>query len=107
MNVRILTDSEPTLESIASTKQIERKALRMVVQEMKEKLRNGDITSDQWVSTKEIWPDGLTKCLTLEIEKLGGQVIVKGQENPLTGGKRNRKKLIKNFNVRHKKSVVA
>merc|ERR1712126_613739 len=31
MNVRILTDSEPTLESIASTKQIERKALRKVV----------------------------------------------------------------------------
>ena len=45
MNVRILTDSEPTLESIASTKQIERKGLRMVVQEMKEKLRDGDITS--------------------------------------------------------------
>merc|ERR1712002_633918 len=55
---------------------------------------------------KDIWPDGLTKCLILEIEELGGQVIVKGQENPLTGGKRNRKKLTKNFNVRHKKSVV-
>merc|ERR1712240_834784 len=41
INVRILTDSEPTLESIASTKQIERKGLRMVVQEMKEKLRYG------------------------------------------------------------------
>merc|ERR1712041_39413 len=51
MNVRILTDSEPTLESIASTKQIE----------MKEKLRDGDITSYQWVSTKNIWADGLTK----------------------------------------------
>ena len=53
MNVRILTDSEPTLESIASTKQVERKALRMVVQEMKEKLRDGDISSYQWVSTKK------------------------------------------------------
>ena len=61
MNVRIITDSEPTLESIASTKQIDRKALRMVVQEMKEKLRDGDITSYQWVSTKNIWADGLTK----------------------------------------------
>ena len=61
MNVRILTDSEPTLESIASTKQVERKALRMVVQEMKEKLRDGDISSYQWVSTKQIWADGLTK----------------------------------------------
>ena len=61
MNVRILTDSEPTLESIASTKQIERKGLRMVVQEKKERLRDGDITSYQWVSTKKIWADGLTK----------------------------------------------
>ena len=61
MNVRIITDSEPTLESIASTKQIERKGLRMVVQEMKDKLRDGEIDSYQWVSTKQIWADGLTK----------------------------------------------
>ena len=33
--VRIITDSEPTLESIAPTRQIERKGLRMTVQEMK------------------------------------------------------------------------
>ena len=43
MPVRIMTDSEPTLESIASTKQIERKGLRMTVQEIKEKLIEGDI----------------------------------------------------------------
>ena len=43
MPVRVLTDSEPTLESIASTKQIERKGLRITVQEMKEKLRDGEI----------------------------------------------------------------
>ena len=36
--VRIMTDNEPTLESIASTKQIEWKGLRMTVQEIKEKL---------------------------------------------------------------------
>ena len=36
--VKIFTDSEPTLESVASTKQIERKSLRMTVQELKEKL---------------------------------------------------------------------
>jgi len=65
MNVRIITDSEPTLESIASTKQIERKALRMVVQEMKDKLRDGDINSYQWVSTKNIWADGLTKEMSM------------------------------------------
>ena len=54
LNVRILTDSEPTLESIASTKQIERKGLRMLVHEMKDKLRDGEIDSYQWVSTKQI-----------------------------------------------------
>merc|ERR1712121_475177 len=47
MPVRIMTDSEPTLESIASTKQIERKGLQMAVQEMKEKLMDGDIKSYQ------------------------------------------------------------
>merc|ERR1711873_204489 len=57
--------SEPTLESIASTKQIERKGLRMVVQEMKEKLRDGEINSYQWVSTKQIWADGLTKEMSM------------------------------------------
>ncbi len=65
MPVRVLTDSEPTLESIASTKQIERKGLRMTVQEMKEKLRDGEIKSYQWVSTKQIWADGLTKEMAM------------------------------------------
>ena len=37
----------------------------MVVQEMKEKLRDGEITSYQWVSTKNIWADGLTKEMTM------------------------------------------
>ena len=38
MKVKVYTDSEPLLESIASTKQIERKGLRMTVQELKERL---------------------------------------------------------------------
>ena len=61
MPVRVITDSEPTLESIVSTKQIERKGLRMTVQEIKEKLLEGEIQSYQWLSTKEMWADGLTK----------------------------------------------
>ena len=61
MPVRVMTDSEPTLESIASTKQIERKGLRMTVQEMKEKLLKDEMKSYQWLSTKEMWTDGLTK----------------------------------------------
>ena len=59
--LRIITDSEPTLESIASTRQIERKGLRMTVQEMKEKLIDGEVKSYQWLSTKEMWADGMTK----------------------------------------------
>ena len=59
--VRMYTDSEPLLESIASTKQIERKSLRMTVQEMKERLIKGDVRSYQWIPTKEMWSDGMTK----------------------------------------------
>ena len=47
----------------------------MVVQEMKDKLRDGEIDSYQWISTKKIWADGLTK------------------EMPMTDGVRN---LLKN-----------
>ena len=67
MPVRVMTDSEPTLESIASTKQIERKGLRLIVQEMKEKLLEGEIQSYQWLYTKEMWADRLTK--EMEIAK--------------------------------------
>ena len=33
----------------------------MTIQKMKEKLRYGEIKLYQWVSTKQIWADGLTK----------------------------------------------
>merc|ERR1712036_179435 len=84
--VRVLTDSEPTLESIASTKQIERKGLRMTVQEMKEKLRDGEIKSYQLVSTKQMWADGLTKEMEMadglrELLKTGRCEIVKEEVN--------------------------
>ena len=65
MPVRIMTDSEPTLESIASTRPVERKGLRMTVQEMKEKLIEGEIKSYQWLSTKEMWADGMTKKMEM------------------------------------------
>lgn len=53
--VRMYTDSEPSLEIIASTKQIERKSLRMTVQEMKERWIEGDVISYQWIPIKEMW----------------------------------------------------
>ncbi len=82
----VMTDSEPTLESIASTKQIERKGLRMTVQEMKEKLLEGDIQSYQWLSTKEMWADGLTKEMEMaeglrQLLKEGKCEMVKNEVN--------------------------
>ena len=62
--VIIMTDSEPTLESISLTREIERKGLRMTVQEIKVKLI-GEVKSYQWLSTKEIWADGLTKVMEM------------------------------------------
>ena len=82
--VRVMTDSEPTLESIASTRQIERKGLRMTVQEMKEKLMEGEIKSYQWLSTKEMWADGLTKEMEMAegLRNLlkEGKCMIAGQE---------------------------
>ena len=45
MKVRLFTDSEATLESIASLKQIERKTLRLTVTDLKKRLIDGDIYS--------------------------------------------------------------
>ena len=47
MPVRIYTDSEPLLESIASSRQMERKNLRMTVQGLKERLIEGYVKSYQ------------------------------------------------------------
>ena len=104
MPVRVLTDSEPTLESIASTKQIERKGLRMTVQEMKEKLRDGEIKSYQWVSTKQMWADGLTKEIEMadglrELLKTGRCEIVKEEVNKVVCEKEE----IKMLNIRNRK----
>ena len=59
--VRLFTDSEPTLESIASTRPIETKRLRNQVQELKEVLLNGEVDSYAWLSTKDMLADVLTK----------------------------------------------
>ena len=45
IKVRLFTDSESTLESIASSKQIERKTLRPTVVDLKERLVDGDVQS--------------------------------------------------------------
>ena len=59
--VKLFTDSEPTLESIASTRPIETKRLRNQVQELKEVLLNGEVEAYAWLSTKDMLADALTK----------------------------------------------
>ena len=59
--VRLFTDSEPSLESIASTKPIETKRLRNQVQELKDVLFSGEVLSYSWLSTKDMIADVLTK----------------------------------------------
>ena len=55
------TDLEATLESIVSSKQIDRKTLILTVMVLKERLVEGDITSYSWLSMDKMWADILTK----------------------------------------------
>ena len=50
VKVHLFTDSEATLESIVSSKQIDRKTLRLMVVDLKERLIEGDITFYFWLS---------------------------------------------------------
>ena len=63
--MRLFTDSEATLESIASSKQIERKTLRLTVVDLKERLVDGDVYSYSWLPTKNMWADMMTKKMQL------------------------------------------
>ena len=59
--VKLFTDSRPTLESIASTKQVERKLLRNAIADLKEKLMEKEVESYSWLDTKDMIADILTK----------------------------------------------
>ena len=61
MKVRLFTDSEPTLESIASSRQIERKTLRPTILDLNERLVDKDIQSYSWLPTQDMLTDFLTK----------------------------------------------
>ena len=63
--MRLFTDSEATLESIASSKQIERRTLRMTVVDLKERLMDGEVYSYSWLPTKIMWADMMTKEMKL------------------------------------------
>ena len=59
--VYLYVDSESTLESVASSKQISTKTLRNVFVDLKERLVNGEVTSYAWLPTSDMWADILTK----------------------------------------------
>ena len=52
--IRLYTDSESTLESVASSKQIDIKTLRNVIVDLKERLVNGEISSYAWFPTQNM-----------------------------------------------------
>ena len=59
--VYLFTDSESTLESIASSKQIATKTLRNVMTDLKQGLIDDEISSYAWLPTDSMWADILTK----------------------------------------------
>ena len=59
--VKLFTDSRPTLESVASSKQVERKLLRSAVADLKEKLVEKQMESYNWLDTEDMIADILTK----------------------------------------------
>ena len=63
--VCLFTDSESTLESVASTKQFSTKSLRNVIVDLKERLIRGDISSHLWLPMQNMWVDVLRKDMSL------------------------------------------
>ena len=63
--MRLCTDSELTLESIASSKQVERKTPRPSIVYLKKRLVDRDIHSYSWLPTQDMLADVLTKEMRL------------------------------------------
>ena len=59
--VKIYTDSKATLDSIASTHQIEQQMLRSCIADLKQKLETKDIQSYEWLTDENMIADILTK----------------------------------------------
>ena len=74
--IHLYVDSEGTMESIDSTKQLERKSLRMVIKDLMERLINGDIASYQRILTFSNWVDSLTK--EMDMHKNMIELLVEG-----------------------------
>ena len=105
--VRLFTDSEPTLESIASTRPIETKRLRNQVQELKEVLLNGEVESFAWLSSKDMLADALTKEMKMnqDLEDLLNKNIFHLSKSSVNEVKAIEDEL-RMFNIRNRKTEV-
>ena len=61
IQTKIMTDSLPTLETIASSTQCEKKMMRPVIGKLKEALKMKEVMSYSWLKTTEMVADILTK----------------------------------------------
>ena len=52
--VEMYTNSKPLFESIYSTKQVDRKTMRHMIQGMKDSLARGEVNSFHWIDTKKM-----------------------------------------------------
>ena len=102
----MFTDSEPTLEYIASSKQVERKLLRMIIKDLKDCLLEGDVSSYSWLSTRDMMADCMTKEMKMP-ESLEDVLL----ENKLTLNKPYMNEVryvdgeIRMMNIRNRKKV--
>ena len=71
--VKVFTDSLATLESIASTHQVERRLMRSSIADLKQKLEQKDVDSYGWIQDEEMVADILTKDMK---DKLGLNGII-------------------------------
>ena len=61
VEIKIYTDSKPLLDSVASSKQVEKKMMRPIIADMKDKLIDKSIVSFKWLRTDQMVADMLTK----------------------------------------------
>ena len=61
VNLRIITDSRPLLESIGSKNQLAGKAIRQSIAFLKKSLEDGEVEEYSWIEGKEIIADVFMK----------------------------------------------
>ena len=61
IDVEVMTDSEPLLRSVGSTKRIENKVLIPTIETLKDHLRHGEVKAMTYVNTKDNLADIFTK----------------------------------------------